>query len=131
MIFTAIISRHRSIFTYTLFCLAAIFLAGCASPQEKALGQVARAGNASGPTVYVGNINRKYRVIGKVSEKRRQIAGPNYYDSFSGTAWVAAKAKDLGADAVINYGNRRIAGKIFLLDPGHFEAWGTAVKFVN
>ncbi len=85
----------------------------------------------SGVPVYYGKIKRKYKVIGKIIEKRRQISGPMYYDNFSGAAWMAHRGSAKGADAIIEYGSRRIPGKSFFFDPGYFEAWGTAVKYLK
>lgn len=84
-----------------------------------------------GVPVYYGKIKRKYKVIRKISERRVQIAGPRYYDNFSGAAWMAIAGKKIGADAVIHYDSRRIAPKNIFLDTGYFEAWGTAIKYVK
>ena len=108
-----------------------LVLAGCATAEEKALGKVARAAGSRAVTVYWGDINRKYRVIKKVSEKRTQIPGPNYYDHTDGAAWVALLGAEAGADAVIRFDTRRIPGPIPLITVGEYEAWGTAVKFVD
>jgi len=116
---------------YACMVIIAGLLAGCATAKEKAAGNVARSGTGGAPTVYYGDINRKYRVIKRVREKRPQIPGPNYYDQISGAAWVARLGAEVGADAVIKFGTKRIPGKVFLLDPGEYEAWGIAVKYVN
>ncbi len=101
------------------------------SPEKYGKVATAFGWTIGGVPVYYGKITRKYKVLRKISEKRVQIAGPRYYDSFSGAAWMARQGRQVGADAVINYGSRRIAPKNFFLDTGYFEAWGTAVKFVK
>ena len=125
------VQHARKLPSFAFLAVLAGLLAACATAEEKEIGKAIRGGSSHGVTVYSGDITRPYRALKKVSEKRRQIPGPNYYDDISGTAWVAALGAELGADAVIKYGSRRIPGKIPLLDPGEYEAWGVAVKFTN
>lgn len=79
--------------------------------------------------VFFGDITRTYSIIGPVSERKRQICGPNYYDAISGAVWVSHKGYDMGADAVIQFESERIRPKNPLLSCGEFEGRGVAVKF--
>lgn len=97
----------------------------------------------SGVPVYDGDINRRYRVIKEVRHKAVQRGGPLYYDSHAGAAWMSGLGKKAGADAVVNFGSRIIPSVCWTIlsnctaeerakrAPQYFEAWGTAVKFVN
>ena len=117
----------------TLIIVAALLVASCATKEQLAIGNVVHAGGLGnkGTPVYRGDISRQYTVIKPVYEKRRQIAGPNYYDHISGAAWMSHAGSQVGADAVIKYESNRIPGEIPLFDPGWFEAKGVAVKFKN
>ena len=117
----------------SLIIVTALLVSSCATKEQLAIGNVVHAGGLGnkGTPVYIGDISRRYTVIKPVYEKRRQIAGPNYYDHISGAAWTSHAGSQVGADAVINFESNRIPGEIPLFDPGWFEAKGVAVKFRN
>lgn len=106
-----------------------ILLAACAHPKDD-IGTRIDLFGWSNPPVYQGDINRKYRVLKKIHVRLVQIVGPNYHDHLNTMGRITRPAKKLGADAVIRYDSKRIPGK-HIFDPGFFEVWGTAVKFVN
>lgn len=109
----------------------ALAVAGCATKEQSALGQVAHSGGMfNGAPVYEGDISRKYRVLKEIHIRKPQIPGPNYYDHLSGYGWLSAAGRDLGADAVIKARTARIPGET-IFNPGHFEAHGVTVKFTQ
>ena len=128
-----------------LMALAGLLvLSACGTPEQRAIGNLSFDGGLwGGAPVYRGDINRKYRVIREVRRKEVQISGPNYYDWLAGAAWVSALGRDLGADAVIEFDTKIIKAKCWNLfqvctpeekankSPEYYEAWGTAVKFVD
>ena len=119
---------------FYLFLLAFIapLLAGCATKEQAAIGNIVNAGGINGGTpVYLGDITKKYRVIKKLHIKRDQIPGANYYDHFSGHAWLSTAGTEIGADAVIHAQTNRVQTNRWFFDLGIFEAKGTAVKFTK
>ena len=123
----------------SLICVA---LAGCGTPQQRAIGDVVHGGGilGNGVPVYKGDISRKYRVLRKISRSELQIGGPYYHDFSTAAAWMAALGHDVGADAVIDFGYRDIPVKcasrlltvcLDVREPAWFEAWGTAVVFAE
>lgn len=108
--------------------LAAIIAGGCATKEEQALGDVFSGASLGGLAVYNGDIKRKYTVIKEMRQQRRQICGAMYYDNTSGSGWMKAEGKSVGADAVIKY-NWRVVEPMSLFSCGVVEATGTAVKF--
>ena len=110
--------------------VAAIAVAGCATKEEQALGNVFSGANVGGPAVYQGDIKKKYRILKELRQRRKQICGAMYYDIISGSGWMKAEGKVAGADAVINY-QWTVVEPLSLLSCGVVEASGTAVKFEN
>ncbi len=116
--------------TLTKFCFAgALAVSACATDEEKSIGSALSGSSFGMPAVYEGDIKKKYSVLKQIRVRRKQICGPMYYDAFSGMGWMKAAGKEVGADAVINFGSQQIHAEYPLLSCGEFEAWGTAVKF--
>ena len=118
--------RQRVAATFAVSAMLALGGCSTATKEQEALGKVFRGGDVP---IYLGGIDAKYTVIKQLSEARRQICGPNYYDALSGGAWMAAAGKAVGADAVINYHDVTTDRSLFSC--GTFTASGTAVKFAK